>query len=264
MKMFKKNIFIALFSALAIILTACGSSMSNEDVVKKFYENTKNMKSADIVADTTTEMSVLNQKMTINSVMDGSVILDPVAMKMTLKTKMENQSVNMQLYFKDNVMYMEDPTSAGKWVKTTDDSIVSSIKKQQEGLTSDAMLELFKEVSKDTTVAEKDGKYVLTYKGDGSGYTDILKKSLEATVTDNAMLTQLTQNMTFKSVEVIYVVDKNTLLPIETTTNYEMEVSIQGQSVNMKVNGKTTFSNINKVSEITLPDEVKNAEELEM
>ncbi|MBF0716108.1 DUF6612 family protein [Gemelliphila palaticanis] len=263
MKNLKRKLAIALLSGITLITTACGSSVSNEEVIKKVYESANNIKSADIELDLDMELALKDQSLKTSMKGKTSFISEPLAMSMDVITTAFQGEMKIKAYFKDNYMYISNPVKEGEWIKTDNEQLVKQIQEQQKNLTSDKIVEIFKNSSDKIKVDEKDGKYHVTYSGDGSEYKDIFITALSSTIQDPAALENIKNNTKFKKVNVTYVVDKNNYTPIEQKVDMELEITEAGNTANTKIKGTTKYSNVNNVKEIVLPEEAKNAKSLE-
>lgn len=68
--------------------------------------------------------------------------------------------------------------------------------------------------------------------------------------------------MTLENYEVKYVIDKKTFYPVESETKIKATVKKEQGSVSFDSETKFTYSDINKVESLKIPDEVKNAPEM--
>ena len=80
-----------------------------------------------------------------------------------------------------------------------------------------------------------------------------MKKQLANT---NTAGNQLGDDVKIENIAVKYVVDKNTYLTSSSLISFDFEM--QGTKISMEMDTKT--SNINNVSDIDIPEEVKNAQ----
>lgn len=262
MKNLKRKLAVALLSGITLITTACSGAASNEEIVKKVYESSTNIKSADMDIDLDMELSADGQNLKTSMKGKTSFIADPLAMNMDIATSAFGNEVKLKAYFKDNYMYISNPDKEGEWIKTNNEQLVKQIQEQQKNLTSDKMAEIFKNSSDKIKVEEKDGKYHVTYNGDGSEYKDIFISALGSTIQDPAALEKIKNNTTFKKVIVTYVVEKDSYKPVEQIMDMELDITDSGKTANTKIKGTTKYSNVNNVKEIVLPEEAKSAKDL--
>ena len=114
--------------------------------------------------------------------------------------------------------------------------------------------------SKSTYLNEKVNR--LLYEATYSGVDDSAKEALKKMIISNQPdAEKVLKNMEIEKLDIKYVVDKNTFYPTEFEMKSVMKVSEGNQSVSFDMEMKVKYSDINKVKEIVIPDEVKNAKE---
>ena len=102
-------------------------------------------------------------------------------------------------------------------------------------------------------IDEKDGNYIITISKNSDFLQEAMKKQLENT---NTAGSQIGDNVKIENIAVKYVIDKNTYLASSSLISFNFEM--QGMKISMEMDTKT--SNINNVSDIDIPEEVKNAQ----
>ena len=71
--------------------------------------------------------------------------------------------------------------------------------------------------------------------------------------------------MDIEKYEIKYVIDKNTFYPVEFQTNIKGIIKHDKQgNISFDAESKTTFSDINQVKEFSIPEEAKNAKEMNL
>lgn len=270
MKNLKKLFFVVMLSVVTVISVACSASVSNDDVLTKFYENTKNIKSADVKS--TAEITITpegegQQPLVTKTSISGTTVSEPLTFKLDTITTILGRDISINMYYKDNTLYIKSPMTGDgeEWLKTSDTSIIQQIYlvDNQSLVSSNASLELFKKKVDGIKVEEKDGKYEISFSGNVDNIKDIVFDILsKSTGGNSAAFEQIKNNMTFKSFTAKYVVDKSTYLPISLDSTIELEINVDGQKGTIKTVSSEKYENINKVSEIVLPDEVKNAKDI--
>lgn len=246
----KKLLFVLLTVFSVIFIGACGKSKINkEEVIGKFIEVSKNIKSADMVIDM--KMTQEGSKDALNMSIDSSIILEPVEMR--LEMSVPNQSAKVLAYIKENKMYLLDPIS-NQWVKQ---SFSAETGEQFKGYitNSNYIYDVMKDNIDKIDVDEKDGDYIISISKKSEFLKDAMKKQLSSMNTTGS---QIGDQVEIDNIAVQYVVDKNTYMPKTSVMSFDM--SMNGQKISMAMDSK--FSNINEVKEIALPEEAKNAQEI--
>ena len=102
-KSLKKSLYILLTLLAVIFIVACGNKASKKEVIEKFVENSKNIKSMDVAMTMKMEQKNSTNPAGISMEASGniSMIIKPaLAMKMELTVPFANNKVSM--YMKDD------------------------------------------------------------------------------------------------------------------------------------------------------------------
>ena len=116
-KSLKKSLFILLTLLSIIFIVACGEKASKKEVIEKFVENSKNIKSMDVAMTMKMEQKNSTNPAGISMEASGdlSVILEPaLAMKMDITVPFSNNKLAM--YMKDDYSYIQNPNN-NQWIK---------------------------------------------------------------------------------------------------------------------------------------------------
>lgn len=253
-----RKIFMMLFlCSMSILVVGCSSNnkISKEELIKKVTENSKSMKSANAKVVTDVDMDMAGQKMTVSVDMDMSMTTEPLVIKANSKVQLLEKNIGMDMYITEDTIYMKD-SQTETWTKIKDETTRKSFEAQKEMANFNQMLDIFKIVEKDLKIEEKGSNYEVTYTGNEDSFKEILMKSLSY---GQPNVTEMFKNMKIEKFDVKYVFDKNTLLPSEYEINSTMKFSQNSQEASFGMKLKGTYSDINNVKEIVIPDEVKNA-----
>ena len=173
-KSLKKALLILLTLLSMVFIVACGEKASKKEVVEKFVENSKNMKSADVIMTMKMEQKNSTNPAGISMEATGniSMILEPnLAMKMDLVIPFVNNKLSM--YVKDDYSYVQSPTD-NQWIKQSNKGFEEQFKKAYAQ--SNALYDFFMKNLDKIDLSEKDGNYLLTIKD----FKEILKKEFSA------------------------------------------------------------------------------------
>ena len=244
-KPLKKLLFILLTLLSIIFIVACGEKASKKEVVEKFVENSKNMKSTDITAVMKMEQKNSTSPAGISMEFTGnmSIILEPnLAMKMELAIPVTDNKVSM--YLKDGYSYVQNPGD-NQWIKQSNKAFEEQFKKAYAQ--SNALYDfLIKNLDK-IDLEEKGGNYLLIIKN----VKDIIKK-------DFSVLDPTGKGLEgYEDLVVTFTVDKKTFLPVNVT----MTGTINEGPIKMNFSFDLKYSNINNVKEIIVPKEALEAKE---
>ena len=246
----KKLLFLLLTVFSVMFIGACGKSKINkEEVINKFVEVSKDMKSANMLMDI--KMSQKGSKESINMSIDSAIILEPLEMK--LEMTVPNQPTKIDLYIKDGYMYALDPLS-NQWMKQ---KVTDLVNEQFKGYMTNSLYiyDVMKDNIDKMDVDEKDGNYVISISKNSEFLKDAMKKQLSNMNTPGS---QLGEQIEIDNIAIQYIVDKNTYLVKNSIMSFD--VAMNGEKIT--INLDTKFSNINEVKEISIPEETKNAKEI--
>lgn len=246
----KKLLFLLLTVFSVMFVGACGKSKINkEEVINKFVEVSKDMKSANMLMDI--KMSQKGSKESINMSIDSAIILEPLEMK--LEMTVPNQPTKIDLYIKDGYMYVLDPLS-NQWMKQ---KVTDLVNEQFKGYMTNSLYiyDVMKDNIDKMDVDEKDGDYIISISKNSEFLKDAMKKQLSNMNTPGS---QLGEQIEIDNIAIQYIVDKNTYLVKNSIMSFD--VAMNGEKIT--INLDTKFSNINEVKEISIPEETKNAEEI--
>ena len=247
-KSLKKILFTILTVFSIFFVVACGNKedakINKEEVIQKSSEAYKNIKSADMLINLKMEPKKNGQAMVL--VMDVSITIEPIAMKMSMDIK--EQNVKLNSFIKDDTMYIQNPVD-NSWIKQALPEDVSNQFKNIMNSDDDTYQVLKSNLDK-VNIKEEGGNYVVSVTKD----TDFLKEAIKKQ-NSKVNIAGQSVDLNVDNVTLEYVVDKESY---ETKSSVvAFDTTIQGQELRMIVD--TIFSNINNIQEITIPEEALNA-----
>ena len=239
-KAFKKSLFLLLTLLSMFIIVACGEKLSKKEIVEKFAENSKNIKSTDLVMTMKIEekKSTNSTGVSMEATADISVILEPtLAIKMNLVAPVANNKLSM--YVKDGYSYVQNPGD-GRWIKQSNRNFEEQFKKAyaQSNLIYEFSVKNLDKID----LNEKDGNYILSIKD----FKKIFKN-------ETSVLNPTGKGLDgFEDMIMSFTVDKKTFLPL----NFIMTGAINEGALKIDFLFEAKYSNINNVKEIVIPKEV--------
>ena len=257
MKSIKKYLLLIAAALLTITLSACGTKITAEEAINKTNEASKNLKNTEFVSSNISEIVVGDQTQKIENKVSGSLILEPFTMHATTEIKAQDKTQTLEMYIKDNVAYAK-ATGQDTWVKSSNNNITAQFENLKKLANSEQVMEFYKKIAKDFKLTEENGNYVLTYSGNGDQFKELMvaiANSSGGQVNANAF-----NNVEFKNVNIKYVISKD-FTPISNEVTMEVVSKIIPKAKTLKITQKITYSNVNKVNSIDLPEEVKNAKD---
>ena len=244
-KSFKKILFTILTVFAVFFVVACGNKedakINKEEVLKKAAEVANDIKSGNKLVNTIME---IKGGVTVEYIIDSSIIIEPFSMKLTLEQK--GQDAKVTTFVKDGIMYMSNPIN-NTWEKQ--EATFEAIEQFKNSLdTSTEIYNTLKDHLDKVDIKEKDGNYVISVPKNSDFIKESLKEQMNSIVGQNTDLKP--NNATLE-----YIIDKETYFTKSLVLTFDAEV--QGQKLKAKT--ETTFSNINSVEEITVPEEALNS-----
>ena len=244
-KSLKKILFTILTVFAVFFVVACGnkgdSKLNKEEILQKNVEATNNIKSGNKLVTAKVE---IEGGQTIEYTFDISLIKDPFALKTILGAKGEDAKITT--FIKDGVMYVTS-TEDDTWEQQV---IPEETIEGYKNILNDS-IEIY-EVLKDNldkiSIKEDGGNYIISAAKNSDFLNEYLKSSLSDTIGQNTDLKP--NNATLE-----YIIDKETYFTKSLVLTFDAEV--QGQKLKAKT--ETTFSNINSVGEIIVPEEALNS-----
>ena len=244
-KSLKKILFTVLTVFAVFFVVACGNKedakINKEEVLQKNIEATNNIKSGNKLVTAKVE---IEGGQTIEYTFDISLIKDPFALKTILGAKGEDAKITT--FIKDGMMYVTS-TEDDTWEQQ---AIPEETIEGYKNILNDS-IEIY-EVLKDNldkiSIKEDGGNYIISAAKNSDFLNEYLKSSLSDTIGQNTDLKP--NNATLE-----YIIDKETYFTKSLVLTFDAEV--QGQKLKAKT--ETTFSNINSVGEITVPEEALNS-----
>ena len=244
-KSFKKILFTILTVFAVFFVVSCGNKedakINKEEVLKKAAEVANDIKSGNKLVNTIME---IKGGVTVEYIIDSSIIIEPFSMKLTLEQK--GQDAKVTTFVKDGIMYMSNPVD-NTWEKQA--ATFETIEPFKNVLdTSTDIYNTLKDHLDKVDIKEKDGNYVVSVPKNSDFIKESLKKHMNSIVGQNPDFNP--DNVTWE-----YIIDKETYFPKVLSLSFEAKLDEQ----DVKVTTTHTLSNINSVGEITVPEEVLNS-----
>ena len=244
-KSFKKILFTILTVFAVFFVVACGNKedakINKEEVLKKAAEVANDIKSGNKLVNTIME---IKGGVTVEYIIDSSIIIEPFSMKLTLEQK--GQDAKVTTFVKDGIMYMSNPVD-NTWEKQA--ATFETIEQFKNVLdTSTDIYNTLKDHLDKVDIKEKDGNYVISVPKNSDFIKESLKEQMNSIVGQSPDFNP--DNVTFE-----YLIDKETYFPKVLSLSFEAKLDEQ----DVKVTITNTLSNINSVGEITVPEEALNS-----
>lgn len=269
---FKKILTITLASM--ILLSGCSQTgngkskveepkLTNQEIVQKIEEKNKEFKSCkmDLKMDQDVKDLTNNKTMKSTSDINLEIIIDPLKMHMNMKmtTKDENSGqtnatpFNLETYVIDNQMYVKNEAVGDKFNKIDLNTMGINMDMYKDIAKNDQQIKYINALKDKLEVKETDDSYIISYSGNGDEITEIMKNSKE--YADNPMFKEIQMNI--KSFKFTSVYDKNSFFLKSSDTDMTMEMKNDKINIEMNQKMKMNASDINKIEDIKLPENVQ-------
>lgn len=249
------------------------SDLTVEEVYAKSVEASEGVTGlhADILTDQVMAMEA--EGMEINMKMDSAMdmTIEPLAFHQTAETAIESEEIensnpmSMEMYYTDEGMFMYEETMA-TWLKMPDESI-EDLKGLADQQTADPaqQLEELAEFQDDFTFEQSEEEYILTLDASGEKFQKLMDQQLEKTLGQMEIEAQMVlEDMTIHSVNYVINIDKETFLTNSMDMTMDMDMNIEGETMNIKSDVQADYSQYNEIDAITVPAEVlEQAQEIE-
>ncbi|MFD2045402.1 DUF6612 family protein [Ornithinibacillus salinisoli] len=272
----KKWMITIMMVMLATGLVACGGEGAQE-VYKNAMESADKMESAEFVITMNQEMVLPdNTEMVMESEMNGSMTVDPVAMyqKGNVSVTMQGDSMdNMfpmdmdtEIYLVDNEMYVYE-SMMGQWVKMDTSMVPSELMDSatSQQLDVSAQFEMLEQYVDDLDFEETDSEYIYKLSADSEGFKEFTEEMIheympeELTAQLDGTISEVLENMEIDYLNVEMVLDKKTYDLRHYNMDMSMKMNVEGEEISIVQQIDTDYKNINSTSPITVPQEVMDA-----
>jgi hypothetical protein len=266
-----KKIIIILISLL-VVLSACSSKLTNEEIMEKVLEKLENINTYkyEMKTNSDSDMTIFGQEVKVISeaIAKGKVDNENSNMKIETITKSESDGTKTETteikYTINGINYFK---SGGKWykMKVEADSKIKKTENQleqiKEYMESGDIQILSKEDISDDIKNYLDSKlyYVVKINVD-------VKKLSETALQDNQALienSEIDSTDVIKSSSVIYWINKKTFNIEKAKIDMVIDMDIELMKIASDTSIEIEFKDINEDVEIILPDEAKDARDYE-
>lgn len=264
----KKSIYVILvLTMLSFLTVACSKPASKssssastsitpnpnkEKVIQQLIKNGEQINSLDahfnMEMETTTKTDEIQSGKTAVK-LDMSAIREPLAVKLDMGMSFLDSEMTMQMYLKDGTLYSKVPEEA--WFKEDSKEAIAQIQQQLDAIYDKDIFKALQEGVRDASIVEKDGNYEIDVKDVSKALQVNLRHQLAAMQVGNP------DNVQFKETRIHYVIDKKTVLPKSVT----LSATIENDEVDYHFKIETTYSNINQVKDIQVPEDALQASE---
>lgn len=281
---------------IALVLSACGEAAQSEKAeepatepeqeVEVESDNTKEAEmtveeilgeSIKAMADVngfTTEMD-MTQEMTLPGEEDSLTTQSKITMELTQDPLAMHQVMEMdvpemgkmatEMYMADNNVYFKDEVEDA-WFTYPEDLTQELVDLQDMQMKPEEQLEILKKNSEHLSYEEKDGQYVVTVEGSAASLQEFAQE-LNSSLSDE-LTSELDDMMSMADItelDFTLYIDKETFYQTKMDMYMVLELTVEGETLNIESTTHATFDNFDEVEEIKVPEEVvENAQEFSL
>lgn len=252
------------------------SNVSLEEVYKKAIErqNEINSMSTEIVMDQKMVFDESGETSEMNSNMNltADFTMDPVAsyMKGTITTfdplTEENMEMNTEMYMLEDAFYMYDSNSDA-WLQLPLEGMESVLGQSTKQLDANEQLKQLESIISEFTIHEEGDEYILTLDVAGDKFTEFVIEQMQ--LLGSVGITEADEDIVeivkYDKVNYVLKINKDTYDMTALDLVMHMTIEEDDESVMLEIDSKMTYSNINGIDKIEVPqDVIDNAVNLEL
>ncbi|MFJ7827257.1 DUF6612 family protein [Psychrobacillus sp. NPDC096623] len=239
------------------------SKLTLQEVYDKSIKASEELKSLKGTIDMKQKMSIPSEGMTfdIKSVMDMEFIIEPMQMHQKGTTTMmgdgeggESQETDMETYITEDAMYVYEGTTA-QWMKFPQEML-----DQMMGATNQtdptAQLQTLQEYLEKVKFEQDNENYILTLEGSGEEFTSLVQKQVDEALQSLTGGENVNMDFTIHSVNYLVHIDKDSFQTNKLDMVIDMDMTMDGETINLNMDASTDFSKFNEIDEIIVPQEV--------
>lgn len=272
-------------AVLAVGLAACGSAaepaeemdqdaevsdMSLEEVFQSSMEASEAVKSLHMDMVTNQQISMDGEGMEMAMEMSSSMdmTLEPMAFYQKSETNIASEDVvndnpagTMEMYFTEaDGLFLYEPFME-QWLQIPDEGF-EGLASMADVQTADpsVQLEQLKQFQDDFTFEQTADEYILTLNASGEEFKSLLQGQVEQTFSEMQVdMEALLEEIDVNSIEYELFIDKETFLTNRMNMVMDMDMGMEGESMNIKSDMEAEYSDYNEIDAIAVPDEVKES-----
>lgn len=260
----KKWIQLLIVFSIVIGITSCENKAQEEslqEIMDNAIKASEDLKSFHISMDIDQNLTQNEGETTeTNMIMEMDLVSDPIAIYEELE--IESMPYRMELYLTEEGSYTKDSTT-NTWKKLPQELYSSTVEMTKQQSDATVTLEKFKEYMDELKIEEKEDHYVLSFKGSGEEYKQLILDNLKSTMPQGISTEELLEMITINSINYVLNIEKETYYTREFHIETDINIEEDENKTQIVQNIDSTYSKFNEVEAIVVPEEVKEqAEEI--
>lgn len=242
------------------------SKLTLQEVYDKSMKVSEELKSVKGTVDMKQTMNIPSEGMSmdINSVLDMEYIIEPMQMHQKGTITMmgigeggEPQETEMETYITEDGMYIYEGTTA-QWMKFPQDMVDIMTESTQQTDPSTQLQPLQAYLDK-VEFEQDDENYILTLEGSGDEFTSLVQDQVDEALQSLPTEENVNLEFTINSVDYLVHIDKESFQTNNLDMVIDMDMTMDGETINMKMDVKTVFSKFNEIENIVVPQEIMDS-----
>ncbi|AOV06615.1 DUF6612 family protein [Sporosarcina ureilytica] len=237
------------------------SELTLEEVFQKAQEASEGIKSmhADMSMIQNISSPEADVEMDNNIKMKMDIVQEPFSMYQIMEMEIVGEgSMKTEMYLTEAGFYMKDPDS-GTWMKLPNEGYEDLAAAMTTGEDVTVDYSSLKEFIDDFKFEQNDNEYVLKLKASGDKFNKLIQEEIAST----GLLEDLSEeelealdDVKIHELEYEIFINKETFETTAFNIVMDMEMSAEGETVQIKQEIQSKLSRINEIDEITVPQEV--------
>src|SRR5699024_4670485 len=189
---------------------------------------------------------------------DMECILNPISVKQDMCVELPGECTGIvHVYITEDGYYTYEELQL-MWIKFSDSSVDLLLELVIMGNDIEMHMLQFESMKDDFELEETDEHYILTFKlSDEDAFNQEVEKVLESTLPDdcNALGEDGFESISYEQLEYEMTIDKDSFYVQELNMIMDMTMDIEGETMKIKQNMETTYTDYNEVEAIEIPEE---------
>ncbi len=256
---------IAIIGALMLILSACSETTESGGEIKvdegvnaqEVFENSiaaqEDVKSFKMNADMTQTIGSGDDEMEMISQIEADMVMEPMAFHQTIDMKANGEVMQMESYFTEEGFFTKQ---GDQWMKFPDEMTETLLTMQESQIDPVKQMEMLKEYVDEFTLSEEKDTYVMTLKASGDKFQQLIDKTIEEMGAQNDVMQESMDQMKVNEVAYTYSIDKENYLPVQFKMVMDSDMTMESETISMKMDLDSTYDQYNEIAEVTVPEEV--------
>jgi hypothetical protein len=260
-----KKVTLGMLFLLMMFLVACGQSESAEDIYEKALAAGEEMESAelDMEIKQTISSEEVNEEVGMDIATKAEMVLDPLAMHQLVTVSFAlgdfPMETEMEMYMTDSDIYMHE-SMTDTWMKSDASMIPANLMDVEQN--PQEQLKMLESFIDDVEFLEEEDYYVFKYDGDGEELIELTQELIQENLDENTLselgldINEMLEDMTVHSVFYEMQIEKDTYYTKGVTVNMDFEIQEGDDTLQMKQETNATYTGINTIDSIEIPQEV--------